>query len=124
MTDRIEELDAEIAAGWQDCPSCGQRPRYRGIRPVISWDVEADGPTCADPWHALHPEAALTELATIARDANARAEWLAQRLAEYAGCPGVNGHGCAKPDGCVLPEDEAACWQATAAREAVRDATR
>ena len=69
--------------------------------------------------------AIVAELATIAREANARADeaeaerdWLAQRLAEYAGCPGVNGHGCVKPDGCVLPEDEATCWQATAAREA------
>ena len=74
MGDRIDELVDEAAAGWQDCPSCGQRPRYRGIRPVISWDVEADGPTCADPWHGLHPDAALTELATIAREAEARAK--------------------------------------------------
>ena len=69
MPDRVDELVVEVAAGWQDCPSCGQRPRYRGIRPVISWDVEADGPMCADLWHALHPDAALDDLAAIAQEA-------------------------------------------------------
>jgi len=86
VSDRIDELVDEIGAGWQDCPFCGQRPRYRGIRPVISWDVESDGPTCDAPWHALRPGEALTELATIARDNAAEADkW--RKVAE-AGEPG------------------------------------
>ena len=85
MSDRIDELVDEIGAGWQDCPFCGQRPRYRVIRPVISWDVESDGPKCDALWHTLRPGDALNELATIAREAEARAlkaeamcEWLAE----------------------------------------------
>ena len=88
MPDRVEELANEIAAGWQDCPFCGQRPRYRGIRPTISWDVEADGPTCDAPWHALHPDAALTELATIARERDAAVAVVEAARAHLEYCDG------------------------------------
>ena len=97
--------------GWQAIANC---PGVPCNKPECIYYDQPDEHT----WTCSIPR--IQDVAAALNAANARADWLAQRLAEYAGCPGVNGHGCAKPDGCVLPEDEAACWQATAAREVMK----